>query len=69
MLRVSEQLVHHVSLCYTKTLNKVREFIDYTTSMITDSDPLWRLLFCYDVGFSYALHVLKGAKRDQIQRF
>jgi len=35
-----------------------REFIDYTTSMITDEDPLQGLLFYWDLGFSHTLHVL-----------
>ena len=29
-----------------------REFIDYTTSMITDEDPLRGLLFYQDLGFN-----------------
>ena len=35
----------------------LREFIDYTTSMITDEDPLRGLLFYQDLGFSHTLHV------------
>ena len=30
----------------------MREFIDYTTCMITDEDPLRGLLFYQDLGFS-----------------
>ena len=35
-----------------------REFIYYKASMIIDEDPLWGLLFYYDLGFSHTLHVL-----------
>ena len=31
--------------------------------MITDEDPLRGLLFCWDLGFSHALHVLKERRR------
>jgi hypothetical protein len=36
-----------------------REFIDYKTSMITDEDPLRRLLFYEDLGFFHTQHVHK----------
>ena len=38
---------------------KGREFIDYTTSMITDEDLLQGLLIYQDLVFSHTLHVLK----------
>jgi hypothetical protein len=38
------------------------EFIDYKTSLITDEDPLRRLLFYWDLGFSHTLHILKEAR-------
>ena len=40
-----------------------RKFIDYTTSMITDEDPLRGLVFYWDLGFSHTLHVLKERRR------
>ena len=45
------------------TPSAVKEFIDYTTSMITDKDPLRGLLFYWDLGLSLTLHVLKERRR------
>ena len=40
-----------------------RESIDYTTGTITAEDPLRRLLFDKDCGFSHTLHVLQERRR------